>query len=162
MDKTNDKLGKNIMTAFLLTLPNIAKVEDTDGLEGLGEYYYLDLIATRKDGKKIGIECKKRNIPSNRYGDVIIEKSKKDKAINDLRQHTYDFIVAANIFCDNVIAFDSIARAVNDTKCRDINKLAPRTTDGTNNDLVQKTFFSMTQTEKIAFETDGEIIYNFK
>lgn len=65
-------------------------------------------ISCQLKGKQIGFELKDRNIPSNKYGDQMIELYKEignDKRIN---RNEFEHCIVVSFFTDNIITLANI------------------------------------------------------
>lgn len=103
MKTSIDQRSKDIVTQ-LLTKAGFTNITNTD--QSHDQFYYLDITA-EKNGNLYGFELKDRSCAHDRYGDIMCEKQKADKAAEDLKNGTYYKVYVCNLFTDNVVAFSN-------------------------------------------------------
>lgn len=117
---------------------NIVRPED--------QFSYYDLEAEYKHPKmgitKWRFELKRRNIESTKFNDSIIEKSKYDKFIEDIRVGVFDEGRVVTFFKDCMV-IDNIKNAKDVTF-----KMAGATTEFENTKVIEKTFVHFNQDKK--------------
>lgn len=110
------------------------------------KFCYYDIEAelpTKKGITRWRFELKRRNFDSEKYGDTIIEKSKYDKFVEDIRNGIMEQGRIVSFFTD-VMVIDNVLNAY------DVDfKMSGKTTDFNDKRLVQKTFVHYINGKKI-------------
>lgn len=107
-------------------------------------YCYYDIEGVFK-GNIIRIECKRRNYKSTQFNDAILEKSKYDKFIDDLKANKFNRCYLVSFFEDCMTISDV-------THPFDVDfRYANKTTDFDNKEIVEKCFVHYKQEKKINY-----------
>ncbi len=117
------------------------------------EFDTLDLIAERKrDGKRIGIECKGRNCPHDFYGDAIIDFAPKyTDAVASIEAGAVDAVLVANTFADGILSFSMMQ---NGAKTQP--HLAPHTSHFADRRRIPKEFWRMEQEARYRYTSGAD------
>ena len=130
------------------------------GAEDIGETHgncCLDLSCVMS-GKRVAVEIKDRNIPHDRWGDILVEDLKQECNQRRVDKGQFDTTLAVNVYIDKVIAMASMF----DKDARHSAKYAPCTTlvKGGDHTRILKHFCNLPQRRKWKFERFGEV-YKF-